>query len=45
VQEVYYKYWDFAKIDLKICEIIKAEGVDGPENLLKLRVDVKEKKL
>lgn len=36
---------DFAKIDLRIGEIIGAERVEGSENLLKLRVDVKEKKL
>ncbi|WP_414468941.1 methionine--tRNA ligase [Methanobacterium sp. ACI-7] len=36
---------DFAKIDLRIGEIIGAERVEGSENLLKLKVDVKEKKL
>lgn len=36
---------DFAKIDLRIGEIIGAERVDGSDNLLKLKVDVKEKKL
>jgi len=36
---------DFAKIDLRIGEVIHAERVEGSENLLKLRVDVKEKKL
>jgi len=36
---------DFAKIDLRIGEIIGAERVEGSENLLKLRIDVKEKKL
>lgn len=36
---------DFAKIDLRIGEVIDAESVEGSENLLKLRVDVKEKRL
>ncbi|MGZ7108654.1 MAG: methionine--tRNA ligase subunit beta, partial [Methanobacterium sp.] len=36
---------DFAKIDLRIGEVIDAERVEGSDNLLKLKVDVKEKKL
>ena len=36
---------DFVKIDLRIGEVIDAERVEGSDNLLKLRVDVKEKKL
>lgn len=36
---------DFAKIDLRIGEIIGAERVEGSDNLLKLKVDIKEKKL
>lgn len=36
---------DFAKIDLRIGKVINAQKVEGSENLLKLRVDVKEKKL
>lgn len=36
---------DFAKIDLRIGKIIGAERVDGSDNLLKLMVDIKEKKL
>jgi len=36
---------DFAKIDLRIGEVIDAERVEGSDNLLKLRVNVKEKKL
>ncbi len=36
---------DFARIDLRIGEVIGAERVDSSDNLLKLRVDVKEKKL
>ena len=36
---------DFAKIDLRIGEIMGAERVEGSENLLKLMVDTGEKKL
>lgn len=36
---------DFAKIDLRIGKVIGAERVEGSENLLKLMVDVGEKKL
>ena len=36
---------DFAKIDLRIGEIIGAERVEGSENLLKLMVNTGEKKL
>lgn len=36
---------DFAKVDLRIGEIIGAERVKDSENLLKLMVDIKEKKL
>jgi methionyl-tRNA synthetase len=36
---------DFAKIDLRIGEIMEAERVEGSENLLKLMVNTGEKKL
>ena len=36
---------DFAKMDLRISEIIGAERVEGSENLLKLMVDTGEKKI
>jgi len=36
---------DFAKIDLRVGKIIGAEKVKGSDKLLKLMVDVKEKKL
>ena len=36
---------DFAKIDLRIGEVINADRVEGSDNLLKLRVNVEEKKL
>ena len=36
---------DFAKIDLRIGKVIGAERVEGSENLLKLMIDVGEKKL
>ena len=36
---------DFAKIDLRIGEIIEAKKIEGADTLLKLKVDVKEKKL
>lgn len=36
---------DFAKLDLRIGQVVKAERVEGSENLLKLRVDVLKKKL
>ncbi len=34
------EYDDFAKLDLRIAKIIKAEHVDGAEKLLKLTVDI-----
>jgi methionyl-tRNA synthetase len=36
---------DFAKIDLRIGEIIEAKKIEGTDSLLKLKVDIKEKKL
>ena len=36
---------DFAKMDLRISEIIGAERVEGSEKLLKLMVDIGEKKI
>ena len=36
---------DFAKIDLRIGQIIEAKQIEGTDSLLKLKVDVKEKKI
>ncbi|MGC9516286.1 MAG: methionine--tRNA ligase [Methanomicrobiales archaeon] len=36
---------DFAKIDLRVGKVIGAESVKGSKNLLKLMVDIKDKKL
>lgn len=35
---------DFAKIDLRIARIVKAEDVEGAEKLLKLTLDIGEEK-
>jgi len=35
---------DFAKLDLKVSEIIDAEEIDGADKLWKLRVDLGEEK-
>jgi len=37
-------YVDFAKVDLRIARIIKAEQVEGAQKLLKLTVDIGEEK-
>jgi methionyl-tRNA synthetase len=36
---------DFAKLDLRIGQVISAEAVEGSKNLLKLKVDIKDKEL
>jgi methionyl-tRNA synthetase len=36
---------DFAKLDLRIGEIIKAERIEKSDKLLKLQVDIKEKQI
>lgn len=36
---------DFAKMDIRIGEILEAEKIEGSKKLLKLKVDVKEKQL
>ncbi|MDZ4170641.1 MAG: methionine--tRNA ligase [Methanobacteriaceae archaeon] len=36
---------DFAKLDIRIGQITSAESVKGSKNLLKLKVDIKEKEL
>ena len=36
---------DFAKLDLRIGQVTSAEAVEGSKNLLKLKVDIKDKEL
>lgn len=36
---------DFAKMDFRIGEVVNAESVKGSDNLLKLKVDIKEKEI
>ena len=36
---------DFAKMDIRIGEVLEAEKIKGSDKLLKLKVDIKEKKL
>ncbi len=34
------EYDDFAKVDLRIAEILQAEEIEGADNLLKLRINL-----
>ena len=37
-------YDDFAKLDLRVAEVLEAEKVEGSDKLLKLTVDIGEKR-